>query len=50
MPEENEEQVHLNDYGDGSKPKSSRGKFFAVFVIIILVVIVVFTVLRLISK
>lgn len=47
MPEEN---IHLDDYGDGEKPKSSRGKFFTVFVLIILVVIVFFIVLRLILK
>jgi len=45
-----EEQIHLDDYGDGTKPKSSRGKFFAVFVSIILVVVAVFIILRLFLK
>lgn len=45
-----EEQTRLDDYGDGTEPENSRGKFFAAFVIIILVVITVFIVLRFISN
>lgn len=47
MPEEN---IHLDDYGDGTKPENSRGKFFAVFIVIIFIVVGVFIILRLIAN